>query len=299
MNKKLFFAIFIFLGLTLGVISQWPDGKFHLVMCDVGQGDAILLSHNFSQILIDGGPNNRVTQCLAKQMPFWDRQVELVIATHPDKDHITGLINVIERYQVTSFVSINKANNTTVFEQLRAAVQQKQIPVHLAQKGEQLLVGDINLKVLSPEKNKENVLIWSASTETLADKQTLEVTANDSRESSNDESVVLRASFGQFDVLLTGDITSQIEKQLVDNFNLTGIEVLKVSHHGSKYSTSKDLLDELGAQVAIIGVGKNQWGHPDIEVLQRLQDFKVLTLRTDIDGEIKISSDGQAWWLEK
>jgi len=286
-NRLIWFFLLVFLGLAAGVIFQWPDRQFHLVVCDVGQGDAILLVHGSSQVLIDGGPNSRVADCLSSHLPFWDREIELIVATHPDKDHISGLVDVIERYRVKMFVSINEVNKTTVFENLRAEVWQNQLPVHIARKGDQIMVGQIKLKVLSPEKSDNKYLVWQ---------QVLGETASSSSEGSNDRSVVLRANYHQFDVLLTGDIEASIEKKLTREQDLSDIEVLKVSHHGSKYSTSQELLEAVKPRLALIGVGKNQWGHPAKEVLERLAKLKIPVLRTDLEGDIEVVSDGKSWW---
>ncbi|OGD61993.1 hypothetical protein A2160_01720 [Candidatus Beckwithbacteria bacterium RBG_13_42_9] len=304
-KTKLFPIIFLFFGLLIGLISQWPDNNMHFIACNVGQGDAILLTSGQAQVLIDGGPNNQVEQCLSEHLPFWDRTIELVVATHPDKDHIAGLVKVIENYNVMSFVSINKANDTTYFNNLRSEIQKKGIKVHLAQKGDQIIVGKIKLNLLSPAKEDRSYLVWSASgadsASDPADKQILGSRASSSPpkadNSSNDDSVVMRASFGNFDALLTGDITSAKEKEL-ESQHLSDIEVLKVSHHGSKYATSQEFLDKLRPKLAVIAVGKNQWGHPAAEVLERLRNLEIKILRTDTDGEIEVVSDGQGWQIK-
>lgn len=291
-------VVFLSLGLILGLISQWPDGEIHVVACEVGQGDAILLTQGFSQVLVDGGPSARVINCLSNHMPFWDKAIELVVATHPDKDHIAGLVDVIEKYKVISFVSINEANETTIFNDLREKIWQNQIPVHLAQRGEEVLVGNIKLKVLSPEKSDKNFLVWSQNLPEKDGQQILGTSANSSSESSNENSVVAKATFGDFDVLLTGDITATVEKALTSDQDLSGIEVLKISHHGSKYATSQEFLEKIRPQLALIGVGKNQWGHPAEEVLERLRNLDIKILRTDTGGEIEVVSDGKGWYVK-
>ncbi|EKD57173.1 MAG: hypothetical protein ACD_57C00389G0003 [uncultured bacterium] len=110
---------------------------------------------------------------------------------------------------------------------------------------------------------------------------------------------MLRASFDEFDILLTGDIGAAVERQLASKADLSGIEVLKVAHHGSKHSTSEELLQAVRPKVATIGVGKNQWGHPATEVLERLKQFQIPVFRTDLDGEIEIVSDGKTWYSKK
>jgi len=293
-KKKFFFFFFIFLGLIIGLASQWPDGKFHVIACDVGQGDGILLTQAFTQVLVDGGPNSRVVDCLSDNIPFWDRKVEVVIATHPDKDHITGLADVIENYNVASFVSINHANQTAEFEELKEVILQREIPVHIAKAGDKVAAGKINLNILWPDEDKSEQLVWARekSGQVLGEKS-----GDDA--SSNDFSVVAKASFGKFDVLLTGDISKSIEEKLVERFDLSGIEILKVSHHGSKYSTSKELLEEVRPKIALIGVGKNRWGHPDGEVIGSLKEIGAKILRTDTMGEVEVVSDGGRFEIEK
>lgn len=292
-GKNKTWLILMIFGLLTGLIFSWPDKNLHVIACDVGQGDAILLTKGFSQVLVDGGPNDKVLNCLSKYMPFWDKNLEIVVATHPDKDHIGGLAKVIERYNLTSFVSINEANNTTTFANLQRAVWQKDVPVHIAQKGDKIKIDDLQITVLSPQKSGKNYLVWNqdvASEPVLGDK-----TANP-KVSNNDQSVVLLADFNNFEVLLTGDISQAVEKKLVEEDDLSQVEVLKVSHHGSKYGTSQEILEEMKPKVALIGVGKNQWGHPTDEVLSRLKKFGVKIFRTDIKESIEIISDGQSWW---
>src|SRR3990167_5984157 len=98
------FLVLVAVGVCLAIF-QLPDSNLHIVACDVGQGDAILILKGSGQILTDGGPNNKVLTCLSKYMPFWDRDIELVISTHPDADHSTGLIDVVKRYNVGTFLT--------------------------------------------------------------------------------------------------------------------------------------------------------------------------------------------------
>jgi len=298
MDKKLFGLALILSGLVIGVVSEWPDRRLRVIACDVGQGDAIVLIQGFTQVLVDGGPNSRVVSCLSENMAFWDRTIEVMVATHPDKDHITGLADVIDSYKVISFVSINKANTSNEFKDLKNKILENKIPTHIAKIGDSIIAGKIKLNVLWPEKSDNKILVWAEKGDDLGDNQTLGLSANNrGDDSTNDYSVVLKACFGEFDVLLTGDIGKDIEKRLVDEFDLSGIEVLKVAHHGSKYSTSKELLEELRPKVALIGVGKNSWGHPTEEVLINLREVDAEILRTDTMGEVGVVSDGKKFWI--
>lgn len=276
MLKKPLFWLILFLGLVWLAVFQAPDNQLHLVFCDVGQGDAILASYHANQILIDGGPNKQVLDCLANHLPFWDRQIEMVIATHPDADHLTGLIDVIERYDIQQFVINSRAKDSGVFREFQRVIGEERVPVFFPKKGDRIKLGDLSMTVLWPE-SQEKVL-----GATTVDKE------------ANETSTVVQLSFGSFDVLLPGDISSKIENQL----QLEDIEVLKVAHHGSKFSTSEEFLDQIQPELAIISVGRNSFGHPTQEVLERLKDRSIKCLRTDQEGTVEIISDGGSWELK-
>jgi len=271
--KKPVFWLFLILVLLGAAIFQLPDDKLHLVFCDVGQGDAILVSYRATQVLIDGGPNNRVLHCLANNMPFWDRTIEMVIATHPEADHISGLVDVMERYDVRQFVINSFGKETAVFQEFQGLVLAEKSNIYFPKEGDRVNLGPLKLSVLWPQFQDK---ILGATT---VEKET------------NDSSIVLKLSFGNFDVLLTGDISTKIESQL----DLTDIEVLKVAHHGSKYSTGEDFLNQAEPELAVISVGKNSFGHPTEEVIEKLSNLEIKILRTDQEGEIEIISDGKSW----
>lgn len=222
------------------LIWQWPDDKLRLIFCNVGQGDAILMTYKSYQILVDSGPDNSVLTCLGRHMPLWDRQIEAVITTHDQKDHATGLKEAAKRYEV------NEIKLTSM----------------------EIKIGEINLKQLSKP--------------VFTDK--------------NADARVWQGSFGKFDWLLTADITEKEEKQLLNK--LKEVEVLKVAHHGSKYSTGEAFLEIVKPVLAVISVGKNHFGHPTKEVLDRLQQIGAKILRTDQAGEIVVVSDGKTWYVE-
>lgn len=250
--KKPLFWLALILILLCGAIFSLPDKQLHLVFCDVGQGDAILVSYFQTQILIDGGPDNKVLECLSEKIPFWDRKIEMVVLTHPEKDHETGLIDVFERYSVNYFVSNGLAKSSTV----------------LVKAGDQIKIGSLHFLVLWPPKNY------------------------DLTKELNDSSIVLKLSFGHSQALFTGDISEKIEQQL----ELEETEILKVAHHGSKFSTGEKFLSKVKPQLAIISVGENRFGHPTPEVLERLKQAGVKVLRTDQQGNIEIVSDGRGWY---
>ncbi|MGB9707004.1 MAG: ComEC/Rec2 family competence protein [Microgenomates group bacterium] len=294
MRSQPFFKIFlIFLlllaGLVWGVVSQLPDGRLHLIFCDVGQGDAILVVRRSTQILIDGGPNEKVLSCLSSHLPFWDRQIELVILTHPEYDHLTGLVSVIQRYKTLAIVSNSLLAETGIFQKFRQEVVSRQIPVHSPAAGEEIRVGEIKLRILSPEQKLGEEIVWRS----LAEPKVLGLTPFSGN--FNKTAIVTLLDFGDFQALLPADIGAEEEKKILPG--LEEVEVLKVGHHGSKYSTSKELLAVTKPKLAVISVGaNNRYGHPTPEVLERLAAVGAKIRRTDLEGEIEVVSDGRNWY---
>jgi competence protein ComEC len=148
--KSLFVALSLALALTLGAVFSLPDDKLHLVFCDVGQGDAILVTKGTTQILIDGGPSEKVLGCLSNHLPFWDKDLEMVILTHPEYDHITGLVPVIERYSVKQLSSNSLLAESGVFNKFRDKVIERKIPVFSPKAGEKIKIGNLEMEILFP-----------------------------------------------------------------------------------------------------------------------------------------------------
>lgn len=293
--KKLFTAQLLLLLFFSSLFFFWPDKKLHLVFCDVGQGDAILLQKGFSQVLIDGGPDEKVLECLSNNMPFWDKEIELVINTHGEKDHLAGLVAVIERYRVNRVITHSLASESEVFREFHQLVLEKTIPVFSPKKGDEVKIGDLSFQVLWPEEKMGDLSLWEKRLASRDDGGASQVLAG-SEIDLNETSIVLHLQYDKFDALLTGDISSQTESRLEP---LSGIEVLKIAHHGSKYSTSQGFLEKIKPGLAIISVGKNSWGHPTGEVLENLRSIKAKILRTDQDGEVEIITNGQTWQVFK
>ena len=265
------------MGLVLGWVAYSPDNNVHVIACDVGQGDGILIQQAQTQILIDGGPDEAVLSCLSRHMPFWDREVELVVLTNGDADHVTGLIEVVKRYQVGKLVTNDLIKDTDRFRLFEEVVQERGVEKYAPKVGDQIKVGDLRFDVLWP-----NEAVLGSSTMYSANK-------------GNEQSVVVKLSYGEFDVLLTGDIGEETEDKLM---GLSEVEVLKVGHHGSRYSSSSEFLERVSPQVAVISAGeKNNYGHPAPDALQRLEAVGAQILRTDELGDVEIVSDGQRYWI--
>ena len=277
---------YIFIVLLLVASTVWlsifffSDNNLHLITCDVGQGDAILVVFNKTQILIDGGPNNKIINCLSKHLPFWDRTLEAVFLTHSQKDHYQGLINVFERYKVDYFFANTLESGDPEYQVLKN------------------LVRGSNTKVINPTSGLKvgNSLIYLDIVWPLEDLETEESIGREDK--LNEFSIVSVLNFGEFSALLTGDIESDISDQLSDNQLVKKTIVLKVPHHGSKNGLTKNLLEIIKPQVAVISVGKNSYGHPHKETLDLLNEFDVRTFRTDISGDIEVVTNGKKWWKE-
>ena len=269
MTKKQFF-LFLFISILILpflFLVFWPSQKLVFIVCNVGQGDALLITRGFTQILIDGGPNDKVLDCLTENIPFWDRTIELVVNTHPDKDHLAGLVEVVKRYQVKQILANSLMVDTQVFKDFQEQILEQEIPVYSPKKGERIKIAGLEFKTLWPTQQ-----VLGAAT---------------LKQKTNENSIVLHLQYQDFDAILTGDITSKEGGQIVQDYQFQDIEVLKVAHHGSKYSSSREFLEKINPGIAVISVGKNSWGHPTKEVLERLQSVGSQILRTD-EQKIKL-----------
>jgi len=279
--KKPFFWLFLLLAVIGIGISQVPDEKTHLIFCNVGQGDASLVIYKQTQVLIDGGPNSKVIECLNKHIPSWDRDIEMVVLTHPEADHMTGLIDVAKNFNIKYFVVNGIVNDNATFWQLQKEIASRGIQTYQPKAGDELKVGDLKFKVLWPKQKLGSPLVWQNIED--SDKSMVMGVGAVSGE-MNDTGIALELIYGNTKVLYNADLSSKIEPDL----NIEPVDILKVGHHGSKYSTSTDFLSLLKPKLAIISVGKNSYGHPTKEVLSRLSDIGAKIFRTDNEGEIEI-----------
>jgi len=257
-----------------------PDDELHVSFLDIGQGDAILIQRGSQQVLIDGGPSPQTLVLeLGERMPFWDRTIELVVLTHPHADHLSGLVEVLERYQVEQVLYPNLEYGSSLYDEWEALIEEKGIASTLAQAGQEIDLGEgVTMTMLHPPA-------------TL-----LEGTGSD----INNNSAVLRLDSGQVSFLLTGDIEWEAEFKLIASGVELTCTVLKVGHGGSYTSTSLDFLEAASPQLAVISVGEdNPYGHPYGEVVERLEESLGAenVFRTDADGTIEFITDGEGLWL--
>jgi len=257
-----------------------PDNRLHVFFLDVGQGDAILIQKGHQQILIDGGPDpEKICLELGDKLPFWDRTIEMVILTHPDVDHITGLVEVLQRYEVKQVLTSGQECDSSVCMEWRRLIEEKDIEHTIARAGQRIaLSGEVSLEVLHPQR-------------TL-----LQATASD----VNNNSVVLRLVFHDFSLLLPGDVFEEAEQHLLDQRSSLRSTALKVAHHGSDTSSCPEFLAGVEPQLAVISVGEgNPFGHPSPEVVERLVEMvgEDNVYLTSEQGTIELTTDGNRLWV--
>lgn len=278
-------GLFLLGGFALYQYVRFNDNSLHVVLCDVGQGDAIFVrTPKGTDILIDGGPDASVLSCLSNHMPFWDRKIEVLALTHPHADHFVGLISVFKRYKVDLFITEKLENKTVGFSEFLQTVQKEGAQIRHVFANDKIRSKDgLVLKVLSP------------TTEYLARTSPTGVIG----ESAEFASLIMLLSYGQFDVLLTGDSQVAGLEDALGVKPLSSIKVFQVPHHGSKTGLNQDILDKVGPRLAMVSVGKNKYGHPHKEILEILRNKEIKILRTDLDGEVEIISNGKEWKVRR
>lgn len=255
------------------------SGKFLKVeFFDVGQGDSIFIeTMDKKQILIDGGPDLSILEKIGRGMPFYDRYIDLIILSHPEADHLNGLIEVIKRYEIGAIITTGVIRDTEQYKQWVETIEGKNIPIYIAKANGEIDFGNnIKINILYPFEN-------------LAGKELSD---------SNNTSIVAKLVYKNFETLFTGDIEKSVENKLVNSGTNLKSDILKISHHGSKTSTSEEFLRAVNAILAVIEVGKdNKYGHPHQEVLDRLSNLEIF--QTGRDGNIEILSDGENFLVKK
>lgn len=245
------------------------DGSLKLWIFNIGQGDSILIdTPNHHQILTDGGRDNKVLGELRKALLPGDNELDLVVSTHDDADHLGGLNYVLENYTVDKIWLAGAVGSTKTYQKFISLVAQKHIPVEKVRLGSKISLDGVNGIVVSPAENFDGV------------KPSLQ----------NATSIVTFWQYGQETFLLTGDAEVPQEQSEITRGVLRHVDILKVSHHGSHTGSSEAFLEAITPKIAAISVGlHNPYGHPHQEVIDRLNALKIPILRTDQDGTIEFS----------
>lgn len=240
---------------------------------DVGQGDAILIkTPDNKYMLIDGGPSSNLLEELSEVMPFWERRIDLLVATHGDADHITGLVDVAERYEVQKFIHNGKSKDTLTYKQLINNLILNKVEITAVTDSDDFVYGCcVNIDLIWPKEDQSSL-------------------------TDNDLSVSFIMDYGDFEVYLAGDLSKEYEEEAVESLDYD-IEIYKAGHHGSRTSTSDTLVDNLKPELAVVTVGKeNRFNHPHKEVLDIFEAQGLQVFRTDMHGRVSFESDGKKFW---
>ena len=232
---------------------------------DVGQADSILIRENDNNILIDAGNNEdgeKLVDYLKNDLNI--EKFNMVVGTHPHEDHIGGLDNIIDSFDIDTILMPNATSTSKTFESVLDSIEKKDYKITVPKINEEFNYNNIKLKVLYTGTDEKDL---------------------------NNTSIVLKLTYQNNKFLFMGDATSKVEKKLL-NEDIKS-DVLKIGHHGSEYSTTNNFLDKVNPQYAIIEVGKNNtYKHPKEITLDKLNKKNIKIYRTDIDGTIKVTSDG-------
>lgn len=293
MKTKALTAVFVILWLASSWIRDLRAHKMlQVYVLDVGQGDAILIrTPNCKNILVDGSGGDYVLSKLGEVMPPWMRRIDLLVLTHPHADHVNGLNDVVERYKVESIlwnpVCYWSPEFAYFVEEIRNMGKEGTQIVNAADIQE-FNFGQVRFEILWPEKSSRSI---------DDNCSLLGVPVNESKyENVNNESVVLLVTYGDFEMLLTGDAEVEVEKELCESGMLIDVEVLKAGHHCSRTASSEGFLQRIAPEVAVCSCGEgNKFGHPHRETIDLFEEMGIRYLRTDKVGTVEVLSDGKGF----
>jgi competence protein ComEC len=251
------------------------NGLLKITFLDVGQGDSILIDDSFgNQLLIDGGDGASILERIDEHLPFYDRTIAAVLLTHPDSDHLGGILKVLEAYNVENFFYTGLKKDSKTYDTLVKLLEESKLDMTIVRQGQVIELGnEAKLFILYPESLVSDLEL----------------------EDFNEYSIVSKLVFGDFEALFPGDAGRLLEAKLLNSgIDLTA-DLLKIGHHGSRHSTHSLFLMKVDPDIAVISVGENSYGHPHPDTLERLGD--ILTRRTDLGGNIEVVTDGDKVWI--
>ncbi|MBI5401047.1 MAG: MBL fold metallo-hydrolase [Candidatus Yonathbacteria bacterium] len=273
-------AVFLVLNIFIWTAVARADraGVLTVAFLDIGQGDAIYIeAPNGNQMLIDGGPSSgALLRALGDVMPFYDRSIDLVLATHPDQDHVGGLPAIIDRMRVESVVTTENTSATGAYGAFEKAISERRPARILARTGERIILDHgVALEILFPDRSAAG---WDTNT----------------------GSIVARLSYNNKSFLFTGDSPQAVEQYLVGkDGGALHANVLKLGHHGSRTSSSRVFLSAVNPEYAIISAGlNNKYGHPHKETLDLLAELKIQKVSTTEHGTIIFKTDSESLQLK-
>lgn len=292
-GKRIIVCVLVFIALIswIAVFANAKNDNLKIYFFDVGQGDAIFIElPDKRQILIDGGPNGKVVEKLNRVMPFWDKKIDIMIATHADADHLAGLVPTLLHYDLETIIWNGIEAGTKVFQEWKEAADAEGAEIIIARCCTRFtLLEDAFFEVLYPfspllegeMKEGQDVSQIPLNPSFLRGGTAL---------GQNNYSLVIRFVYGKDSFLFTGDIERQVEYEIAaQNFHIKS-DILKIPHHGSKTSSSELFLEKVKPQIAVISAGRNNiYDHPHEAILQRLGKYDIETRRTDLEGDMLLS----------
>ncbi len=283
----LIFGILLFANIIAwGVVHEMTRPmSMEVIFFDVGQGDATLIkTPEGHRIIIDGGPDSSILEKLSAEIPFWEREIDLIVLTHPHADHMNGLIDILERYEVRSVLWTGVSDEGASFAKWKEVISGTDILI--ARAGQRVRGDTFRLDILYPFVSLEGEAVGDLNT----------------------TSIVARLVSADGSYFFTGDAYASNERELIEaesrcikDGSISAVcrvmvldsDVLKVGHHGSKTSTSREFLEAVAPSIAVISSGgNNRYGHPHPETLEALADYGIRILRTDTDGDVKVVPGG-------
>lgn len=276
MNRK-FLQLIIFLSFLALIVFGYSNYQanertgddLRLWFFDVGQGDSILIdTPTHEQILVDGGPDETVLQRLSQALPLTDKEINLVIVTHDDADHLSGINQVLQHYKVDDIWVSGAIDTTKTYQTFIQLVKDKNIPIENVAAGKTISFGGLTGITLYPFQNYAGAF----------------------PSAQNDAMVVTYWQYGQETFLLSGDVQSENELEMMRHNVVRPAKILKIAHHGSTTSSSESFLKAVKPDFAVISVGaNNKYGHPAPSIIERLKSLNIPVLRTDQNGTIRFS----------
>lgn len=247
------------------------NSLLNIYYLNVGQADSILINNNDDTMLIDAGNNSDGDNIVDFIKELKIKDIDILVGTHPHEDHIGGLDNIINNFDIGKIYMPDATTNTKTFEDVIDRIEEKEYNINIPEIDEKFNLGNMKFKVIYTGTDESDL---------------------------NNTSIVLKMTFGNTSYLFTGDATSVTEEKIL-NKDIKA-DVLKVGHHGSSYSTTDEFLSNVNPKYGIISVGKdNKYNHPSDKTIKRLKENNIETYRTDINGTIKLTSNGDYIKIEK
>lgn len=273
MIRKIKFGIGVLFFIGIIILSIYlysiPPAEYTVTFIDVGQGDSAVVSGSGANVLIDAGPYKDARNVKITLDRLNIKELDLVVVSHLDSDHISGMRDIINNYKVKKIITGETSKrylpNSSSFSEFMTAVDIKNIPLTMVRAGDKLKVKSVDINVISPSKEYGD---------------------------SNEDSAVLQLKCGQKKLLFTGDISAKVEENILDKVDLKS-DILKIAHHGSYYSSSEEFLNKVKPSFAVASLSMyNNFNHPNVEVFNRLRDMDCEVFRTDESGNVTFFING-------